>query len=287
MSGVEIVPAVTPFMVGQNILGRGGAKARSMRGPGNRMNATLLASPPPILTGITHVQNAFYNNGGSSAPVTSLPMTFGAAVGLGNTVCGWATWDYTSGITLSSVTDDKGNSYTVDTVIDPGNQILVSFVRGNITNSPTTVTVAISGAAGFASSAIDEYTGVAALTDPRDGSAHQRQAAVATTTDAISTGLFTTTINMDLLYGVSLNVSDATTPINTGTGFTLRNSITAPDIATSEDKIQTIAGSSSALTFSTTGSINVLTIGMALHPPSAAPPPPVGLGGLLAMMGVG
>src|SRR5262245_6885655 len=137
-----------------------------------------------------------------------------SAVGSGNAVCGAVTWDNTA-VTLTSVTDNQSNTYNVETTIidTTDNQKSAAFSRTNITNGPTTITANFSGSVGFHGIIADEFSGGSnSSTDERDGSAHggQFQSSPGTGTDGITSGNFTTSVDGDLIYSVSLNASPNT-----------------------------------------------------------------------------
>lgn len=189
---------------------------------------------------IAHVQNA---NGGSSGAVTSFAAT-GSAIGSGNVVCGVAFWHNTSG-TLTSITDDKGNTYTiVDKIQDAGggNFFNASFYLTNITNGPSTITANLGASTTGAQITWDEYSGLSASAT-LDGHFGQSQSSPGTATDAISSGSFTTALNGDLIWCGGYTGGGTSVA---GTGFTLRlNNVISNGIVflVTEDKTQATAGS--------------------------------------------
>jgi hypothetical protein len=66
---------------------------------------------------IAHVQG---NHAGANANSTSIAVTLTNPVGSGNTVCGAVTFDSGSGANISSITDDKGNAYTISDNVNDG-----------------------------------------------------------------------------------------------------------------------------------------------------------------------
>ncbi|HEY6019541.1 MAG TPA: hypothetical protein VIY48_06460 [Candidatus Paceibacterota bacterium] len=192
---------------------------------------------------IAHVQGNI--NTTSAVGLNSIAVT-GSAVGSANCIAGIVTcWDV-SGDALTSITDDKGNSYTVlDKIDDTNGQYNYSFVLGNITNGPATVTANFNTSVQFRGIIWDEYSGIAALANPTDGHGVNLQSFPApSTTDGIVSPSITTTANGDLIYGGTVNAFNATQAA-AGTGYTLREQAgTAP--MSSEDKVQTTAGSVTA-----------------------------------------
>lgn len=198
-------------------------------------------------------------------------VTFGAAVGSSNAVLGLVSWDNTGGNSLTSVTDDKGNTYNLETlVVDTiNNQRNQAFSRTNITNAPITVTANFAASIGFAAILADEFSGASvASTDERDGSAHggQTQAAPGTGADAITSGTFTTATDGNLLYGAVM-VGNGLTPPSSGTGFSTGISASLTDYAVaSEYRTQTTAGSGTAATFTQAANKDNTTFLISLKP---------------------
>lgn len=214
----------------------------------------------------THIQGAHAgtgNTGGSTIAAT------GSAVGSGNTVVGIVTWAGATTTTLSSVKDNQSNTYTVkDTVPDTSNdQAQASFVLGNITNGPVTITATFSNSTVFRTIIWDEYSGAAALSDPTDGHTGQLQPTPGTGTDAVKSGNITTTVNGDLIYGGTIDTSAATLA-SSGTGFTSRTSDTVGAACITEDMTQATAGLVAA-TFTVGTSVACATFVIAVKAPSA------------------
>lgn len=209
-----------------------------------------------------------------STPATTKSVTLAGAVGSGNAVCGLVTWDGTGAVALNSVTDDKGNTYNLETVVtDPAPGRVCAFSRTNITNVPTVITANFASSIGYLSILADEFSGAStASTDERDGAAHtgQYQGAPGTGTDAVTSGPVTTTTNGDLIYG-AVSVSNSVTPPSAGTGFSIGNSSSYPDYAiASEYRTQATAGSGTAATFTQGGNQNNSTFVIALKPGGVA-----------------
>src|SRR6185437_15512839 len=128
---------------------------------------------------IVHVQSA---NGGSNASAASCSATFGAAVGSGHLIAGFAFWPEAGGTTLllSSISDDKGNTYTIVDKVSATpigtNRDFASFYCANVTNAPTVIMANFSPSTNLIAILVDEYSGVATVS-PLDGHAMQVQAA--------------------------------------------------------------------------------------------------------------
>src|SRR5574343_505010 len=157
--------------------------------------ALLLFVPAIAHAAISRVATQFAANPTNSAGATTLVYTLPAAVSSGNALVGMVTWDCSGSTTVSTVADNQSNSYSVGTQYkDTSNgQCAQSFWRGNITNGPTTITVTFSGTSPWRGGVMQEYTGVAALTDPSDGNTGQYQSGPGTGANAITTTAVTTT----------------------------------------------------------------------------------------------
>ena len=234
---------------------------------------------------MAHVQSA---HNASSVAQTTLAATFGAAVGSGGAVCGGFTFD--TGATLTSVKDDKNNTYNTETVLQDGvsGQQCVAFSLGNITNAPTIITATISPAVAFLAMVVDEYSAILATADPRDVHGGQIQDGIAhplpgTGTDGISSGSFTTGTNGDLIYGVTFDTS-STILATAGTGYTSEttSNVASTPPTLSEDKTQTTAGSVAATFMEAGGNANAITFLIALKPVVAG-----ARASTLPLMGVG
>lgn len=196
-----------------------------------------------------------------------------SAVGSGNAICGIVSWDNT-GVTLSTVTDNQGNTYNLETSIlnASDGQNFAAFSLTNITNAPTVITANFSATVDFRAIGVDEFSGGStASTDERDGSAHggQYQTTPGTGTDAVTSGTFTTTVNGDLLWG-GLGTSFGPT-LTAGTSFSSgAGGGGGPNFLT-EYRTQTTAGSGTAATFTESGtSDSSVTYLITLKPPGGA-----------------
>lgn len=158
----------------------------------------------------TRVQGLGSNNGSFDGTNTTITVTLGAAVTSGDTISGGlgAISGSTPPFTLVSLTDDKGNTYNLETQVGDGAAIsMLSFSRSNVTNGPTIFTAVISGT-WVTSLIVDEFSGVSAsTTDARDGAAHggQFQASPGTGSNGVTSGSFTTSTSGDLLYNITMN----------------------------------------------------------------------------------
>lgn len=143
-------------------------------------------------------------------------VTLGATVGSGNAVMGYVTWDKGGGATLSSITDDQSNSYSVVT----GGDRLDGFYRVNITNAPITITLGWTGTLQYIAVVVFEASGVA-TTSAFDQNANAA-GTLTTTLDSLSSGSVTTTANGEFIVGgaVQLDGTDFNC-FDAGTDYTL------------------------------------------------------------------
>lgn len=217
-----------------------------------------------------HVQGVLGPDG-SATTATTVAQALAAPAGPGNLVCGLVAWDSTGARTLNSVIDDKGNTYTLGTLVNATTDGEFSrlFWCGNLTNAPQTITATFSAAIGFRRMLLDEYSGILALADPSDGHTGVRQAS----TTAASSGNITTTVDGDLIYGAIYDAA-ATGTLSAGGGFTIRETATQPVAdqvpLSSEDQVQSTAGAIAA-TFSLTVAGEVGTHVVAFQPVASAP----------------
>jgi chitodextrinase len=178
------------------------------------------------------------NNSPNNASLGTLSATFPAAQTAGNlnvVAIGWG-----GGVTVSSVTDTKGNTYTLavgPTATSFGNASI--YFAKNIAAAGAggnSVTVTFSAAAGFPDIRIAEYSGIN-TTAPLDVTA------VATGTGTTGDSGFATTSNAnDLLVGSSYVTTGNTGP---GTGYSQRE-ISGWDGDILEDRIVSAAGAYNA-----------------------------------------
>src|SRR5215467_2175866 len=178
----------------------------------------------------SHVQFGQANN---FSTVTSQPITI-SAVGSGNIVTG--TVEVFSGSTLSSVTDDKSNSYTV-VPNDLGNGYYAFYSTGLITNGPTTITANFTSSPGVFLT-VDEWAPPASTTAiALDGHVYDASF-VASPTDITGTAI-TTASSGDLV----LSYSESNASI-AGAGWTATSGGTS--FIVSEFQVQSAAGSIAA-----------------------------------------
>jgi hypothetical protein len=129
----------------------------------------------------------------------------------------------------------------------------------NINAGATTVTVSHASAASRRM-IIEEWSGLATSSSNDTNGAAQDEAAPGTGTDAVNSTTITTTVNGDLIVGLTQNVdelSPGTGTISNGTGFSSGTQF-GTNVFKTENKIQSTAGSVEA-TFTAATSHNFLT----------------------------
>ena len=170
---------------------------------------------PPVLP--TFVQG---NTAKSAASATTLSVTLPATVGNGNAIL-VAVWYLTATAgQITSVTDDKSNTYNVETsnVSAAAGGSMYMYGVGNVTNGPKTVTVNISANTIFM--AVVEYNQVVALANPVDAAIAAGASVVPSGADAITSNSASTTQTNETLVGFTCSTSGAAATITNGTGYT-------------------------------------------------------------------
>lgn len=167
----------------------------------------------------TRIQGAQFENTATTANTYSI--SFGSTIGSGNCVVGFFQYDGSSN-TLTSITDDKGNTYTVkDTTIDAGDGAVgSSFILGNITNAPIQINFNFSTSHVSVWGVIDEFSGVKAQADPSE--AHSVTAATGvnpTTSGVLTANTITPTTNGDLVWS-AITATQVVETWTAGSGWT-------------------------------------------------------------------
>lgn len=157
--------------------------------------------------------------GTDSTPANMVAVTFTAPVTSGGLVWGGVTWGTPTLTELTSVTDDKGNTYTIVRKIadTTDGQSAASFYLANITNAPTIITANFSVNLGFRAISVQELSGTP-TSSALDQETGQQQIAPTTVTDALTSGLVTTLNTDEYIAGYSVHSANAQIPA-AGTGF--------------------------------------------------------------------
>lgn len=226
----------------------------------------------------------------AASTVSSFSITLPGTVTSGNTIVGVVALENTdSQGTLTSVTDDKSNTYTLVVSGNSGGHTvsLIFFWLKNITNGPITLTANFSPSTEFIRMQVAEFSGITS-TSATDGSAYQAINTGAGT-DVVTSGSFVTVTSGDLVFSGTAQTSGASfNTLSTGTGYTVLYNTTSTDTTctlASEYRIQGAAGSIAG-TFSFGSGISAIyDVGAFAVTPGGGAPPPTVL--RLQSMGVG
>jgi hypothetical protein len=192
----------------------------------------------------THVQT---NTLFQTTTATTIARNFTAASTSGNLIVVNVDWDKQT-VSVSSVTDNKGNTYT--RINGPTNWNGVNYraelwYAYNIVGGPgnITVTAHLSGApTSFSQIYISEYSGIATTINPLD-----KNSVATGNTVAVSSGSATTVFTKELVYGASIGASGT---LSVGAGFNTRSTANSNII---EDKNVAVAGTYNAAFTSASG----------------------------------
>jgi len=167
-------------------------------------------------------------------------------------------FDYSSGVTPSSVTDSQGNVFSPvgNQLSTPGGTLSRVYYAGKITGGADAVTITLSTTSGYLEAYLSEYSGVN-LTTPVD-----TQAGASGNAGAVSSGNATTSVAGDIIYGVCIGDWACTA----GSGFTGRSTLNGNLV---EDELAGTAGSYAAIGSATNGWTMQM---VALQPISASGP---------------
>jgi PKD repeat protein len=168
--------------------------------------ATATPTPTPTPQPLAYVQGTSKVYG-SGTTASGLKITLPGASTSGNTIVVSFVQEPTS-LTVSSVTDSKGNTYTQaigGTTVDSWGK-LYTYYNSNIVGGSGTITVTVtrSGSSGYDVIYANEYAGVAA-SSPVD-----QTASAANNIAAIDSGAKTTTQANELIYGFATSDGTAT-----------------------------------------------------------------------------
>jgi hypothetical protein len=144
-------------------------------------------------------------------------------------------FDFASGVTPTSVTDSQGNTYTAvgSLLTSPGGSSSRVYFAQNIAGGADTVTVKLSSSSSWIEVYLTEYSGVSTV------SAVDVQSGASGSSGTVSSGLATTTVSGDEIFGYCVGDWNCTA----GSGFTSRSAFDGNLI---EDKKATSAGSYAA-----------------------------------------
>jgi hypothetical protein len=232
--------------------------------------ATGGGSGSPIIGGTgsggTYIQSKSAATAPGATYYANVAVTLTSTVTSGNALAGFVTWGNDIPGDLTSVTDDKGNTYTIAQNVNSGGagESLASFYCLNITNAPKTITANFASSEAWMSMSVHEVSGLTAL----DQSVGQAQYGPGTTANAVTSSSVTTASGGEYIIAATtdFNTSVRAAPeFAAGTGFTKRQETTvttAQRLATEDMGNQGSAGSVAG-TFTPTFSDNFITSVMA------------------------
>lgn len=206
--------------------------------------------------------NNFFFGGGTTGTVTMTGVVTGNVLVLG------IYWNAAAGATtLNSVTDDKGNTYTLlDNVTNNDAVNGATAYAWNVTGGTVVITATFSNTTWAEGEMWCHEANGFGTSDPLDVHAALAVVSVSAGTDAVTSGAATTTTAGEYIFGVTVSASVPVGGITAGTGFTLRE--TNQLRGTSENQIQGSSGSIAA-TFSITNLwVSVVTMMVALKDPA-------------------
>jgi hypothetical protein len=224
--------------------------ATNASGTGTSTLALTIGSTTPAFL----VQTIASAAGGSPS---SLSVAIPANTLAGDTLL--VAFDYSSGVTPSSVTDSQGNVFSpVGTQLStPGGALSRVYYAGNIAGGADTITITLSTTSSYLEAYLSEYSGVNSTT-PVDA-----QAGASGNAGAVSSGSATTTAAGNIIYGLCIG----DWACSAGSGFAARSTLNGNLV---EDELAGTAGS-----YAATGSAsNGWTMQMVALQPIAASGPP-------------
>jgi hypothetical protein len=177
----------------------------------------ILLSKPAVAAGFARVQGAVGPIGTGTAAATAAA-TLGAPVGSGNLVVG-CVMQYVNTNAPSSVTDEKGNSYTIMPTVVSASATFTWFYKEGLVNGPATITANFNGTSQYAQVVAEEWSGVIAAAALDTHANNGSQTNPGTGTDAVTVTITTATDNC-LILGIGAAGGNPTAP-NAGTGFTM------------------------------------------------------------------
>jgi len=198
----------------------------------------------PLVLGVTFLYSPSVAQAAGAAFVQAIGNAVGGSVSTysvsfpGNTTAGdviLVGFDYTGGLTVTSVTDTQGNTFLPvgGQLTSPGGSSSSLYYAKNIRGGADTVTVTVSAATGGIELYLAEYTGIDTV-NPIDA-----QAGAVGFAGTVSSGNATTTVAGDIIFGYCL----ADWSCTVGTGFAARSTLNHNLI---EDMVAGSAGSYAA-----------------------------------------
>lgn len=210
---------------------------------------------------------------GGSTSRTSFGVA-GNAVGSGHMVRGTVTWGDATVGHLTSVTDEKGNAYTIiDKIADTAEpQCIASFWLNSVANAPTTITANFSTPVPFVGIEWSEFSGNDASTS-LTGHGGQVQRSPGTAADAVKTGT-SFGASGDLRSGGMTTDDTGGVAVTSGTGYTTdQNNTPGGTGQVSLASEYMVATGAADATFKVASNTPCITVGMSFSPAAAVSGP--------------
>jgi hypothetical protein len=218
-------------------------------------------------TSVSVVQTASIASSPFGMEESSVTLPLPTPIGAGNLLAVFVS--YADGVTLTSVTDNLGNTFKLVRTVDdmPHSQAATTAYAQNTKAGVDSVTANFNGLTCCRSVIVHELHGADTIA-PLDGNSARLQTGAGTGTDSVTSGQMFTQSPRDYIFAASTN-SDGVTgqTISAGTGFSRREILTpsAGNSTVSEDENVNAPGSvSSTFTYSNNGAS--LTMQMAFRP---------------------
>jgi Concanavalin A-like lectin/glucanases superfamily/Domain of unknown function (DUF2341) len=249
--------------------------------PSTFYTTTLTSGPTwiPLTSGTNHNDCLTLNTG--------IGATSGA-VSVGNVIIADASFDNSTGASSGSMSDNLGNTYTLEQTATDGthtqrSETWVAFV----THAGTpTVTLQFNPTPGTSQSGcdsliVDPFSG-SDTSSTVDGGAAQEQNTPGVSTNAVTSGSFTTTRNGDLIYSSTAitHTGGDTGDMSAGTSFSGLTSESLTPALYSEYLVQNNPGSISGTWTSPSSNYDLITTGLAITPAGVG-----GVGGNSGLVG--
>ena len=205
------------------------------------------------------------NWGSNDTVITSAAI----ATAPGDLIALYITYADSNSVSVKSVTDTAGNTYTIkDTADDGGDgQQATTAYAENIAGGSIVITATLTHSECCRLMIAHEVRGIA-TTNALDTSTAHHQGSPGTSTDDVDSGSKSTSTSGDYVFAGTSNSSGAGgMMITAGTGETLRTNVTPPggNATATEDEIQATSGSIQS-TFTFSKNADALTAEMAFKP---------------------
>ena len=204
----------------------------------------------------------YVNGANSGALIVSptSPITCTLNVTTGNFVIVNLRCTQSSSVTISSVSDTAGNTWTVGSKLNIGtNTMIQSAYAYNVTgNASDVITVNYSSTAGFAQIWADQFSGIQTSSTPFDSTA------TGTGGTSVTSGTYSTVQNNELAYAIA-SAESASGSWTAGTGFTAAQAAPASQGVASFSEYQIYSSIQSGVTASVSGNTTGAAAGLIVY----------------------